>query len=425
MATINSTTTLDGDFQNVYADIDSVIPEQNLMQADVDFVPRDLQNGAYYVEGVILGNEHGATFAAPNSGGFPLKSSVAMTVGKAQIEGYQTLLRSQLDYESIARASSGGKGAFKAATELVVTSMKESVHKYVECDLFYGQSGLATTISSANAGATSTVVTCTAASWADGIWGGMEGQRLNFYNGASLISSNADAVFTITAINLDNYTITVSGTSTGITALDAATASGLTIYWDGQYGNSMAGLKKILTNTGTLFNISAANYNYWKGVEQTVGGQLTMQSVLAGFAKANSRGLAKKSILYVNPKAYKDLNAREAALRRYDSSYGSSKAKNGFGGIEYEVNGFSVTVKSHPIVKQGDAFAIDPSDVIRVGAAQPTFKLPLSGMSVGDSAAFFTPLTEYAAVELRCYTNQALFVRKPARAIYFSGIVNS
>lgn len=428
MAVTNTATTLDANFKDQYVGIEDVVPDFALLQKDIPFVSRDLESGGFYTEAVVLSGENGVTYADADEDAFDLEASIAMTVGKAQIKGSQHMLRSRLGVNAAARAASS-KQAFVQATSLVVENMKKSLHRFLEIDFLYGGSsaaagaGIGTTASSANVSATSTVVTLTAKSFAMGIWGGAKGSLLNFYNGASLISSGADAVFTVTAVDLNARTITVTGTATGITALDAATSGGLNIWRKNQYAKSMSGIRKINVNTGTIFNIDASTNEYWKSVEYDVGdSQLTMLKVLGGFAEANGRGLMEDANLYLNPITYKDMASRESALRRYSDK--ESKAKNGFGGIQYEINGFVVTVKSHPMVKQGDAFGLSPKQLIRIGATEPTFALPGMTNSMGQQA-FFQPINDVAGVEMRCYSNQAIFPKAPAQMVYFKNIVNS
>lgn len=428
MTVTNTAATMDANFKDQYGALDEVIPDFCQIQKDIDFVSRDLESGGYYTEAVVLAGENGVTYADADDDAFTLEDSIALTMGKAQIKGSQHVLRSRIGYNAAARAVTS-KQAFVQATQLVVENMKKSIHRFLEIDFLYGGSasaagaGIGTTASSANASATSTVVQLTTKSFAMGIWGGAKGSLLNFYNGATLISSGADAVFTVTAVSLDNRTITVSGSATGITALDAATSGGLNVWRKGQYAKSMSGIRKINVNSGTIFNIDAATNEYWKSVEYDVAdSQLTMLKVLAGFASANGRGLMEDANLYLNPITYKDLNSRESALRRYSDK--ESKAKNGFGGIQYEVNGFIVTVKSHPMVKEGDAFGLAPKQLIRIGATEPTFALPGLSGSKGEMA-FFQPVADAAAFEMRCYSNQAIFPKAPAQMVYFKNIVNS
>src|SRR5581483_4286645 len=139
--------------------------------------------------------------------------------------------------------------------------------------------GIGVTSSSANASSTSTVVTLTAASWATGIWAGMENCPLNFFkqSDSSLVSSGTDAVFTISSIDVDNRKLTLTGSAAGIAALDTAILAGAcdiffdTARTDATTFNEMVGINKIITNTGTLFNISASTYNLWKGNTYDVG----------------------------------------------------------------------------------------------------------------------------------------------------------
>src|SRR5690606_36099391 len=129
--------------------------------------------------------------------------------------------------------------------------------------------GLGVADSSVNTDTTHTVITMTAASWAPGIWAGSENAVIQVYKSAdnALVSSGADSYFTINSVSYANKTLTVSGTTTGIDALDTALASTATgyIHWKGAKGKEPVGLDKIISNSGELFGIDAAVYALWTG----------------------------------------------------------------------------------------------------------------------------------------------------------------
>jgi hypothetical protein len=188
-----------------------------------------------------------------------------------RLQGSAITHRDLLSYDAAAKAAKGGKQSFAEATGLVVKNLVKATSKFLELDLLYGGAtgvGVSVTDSSANINTTSTTLTLRLSSWAPAIFAGMEGAQVVFYREgtATLVSSGADSIFTIVSQNVTpasstvGGTLVVSGTTTGISALDTATASyKLAIYWNSSYGNQMSGLKKILTNTGNLFNISASH----------------------------------------------------------------------------------------------------------------------------------------------------------------------
>lgn len=416
---------LDGLFKEAYGDdVLNLAPDVAKFVKLIKFVGSDKENGEKYNQPCIVSSEHGVTYAAAGDGAFALKDSVAMTIKNAEIQGSQILLRTSISYDTAAKASNSKK-AFVKATELIVENMMESITKRLEIACLYGQSGLGKVLSSVNGSATTTVATLTAASWAAGIWSGMEGAKLTFYRSTStLISSGADSIFAITAVNVDNRTLTLTGTATGITALDAAivTYTGeVDIYFDGAYGKEMAGIDKQLTNTGSLFGISAADYSLWAPNQQTCSSaDATMGKILQGVAKSCNRGLNEAVDVFFNPVTWGRLNSDGAALRKLDQSYSKRKLENGSEAICFYGQNGEIRVQSHSIVKQGEGFCFPVKKAKRLGSQEISFKRP-----GGDGEKMFRELSDNAGYELRVYCDQAIFLEYPSRCVKFTDIVNS
>lgn len=414
---------LTGLFKEAYGpDVNNLIPESAKITKMVPFVQRDKETGNLYHQPVIVSNEHGVTYATVDAGAFALNTAISMQMKDAQISGAQILLRSSLSYDAASRASNNVK-AFMKATELMVQNMMESGTDRLETASLYGGSGLATCASSVNTNATTTVVQISTATWATGIWLGKETCKINFYNGSSLISSGADSIFTISSVDVANRKLTVTGTATGITALDAdlagAGAGVSKIFFNGAKGNEMSGLDTIITNTGTLFNVSAADYNLWKGNSYDAAGALTMGKILSGTSKAVQRGLNEKATVFMNPDTWTNVASDLAALRKFDGSYRREKGENGVESISFYHQNGELELVGWNKVKEGDAFIIPMKRVKRLGSTDFTFKTP------GREDEIFLHLADNAGYELRLYTDQAIFLETPARATKITGIVNS
>src|ERR1019366_6142344 len=158
------------------------------------------------------------------------------------VQGAQLVLRSILSYTAAARSVGGGAKAFEDATKFLVGNMLRSVARKLEIELFYGQVGIATVASAA-----ANVYTITTSEWAPGVWAGAENMPIDVYNGATFIGTTS-----VSSVDMTAQTVTV--------VADPGAAPGYTLYVGGSFGNEFAGVHKILTNTGTLFNISAAQY---------------------------------------------------------------------------------------------------------------------------------------------------------------------
>lgn len=420
MAQYNAPATLSGLFKEVYGDeVMNLVPEAAKLIRIVPFVSEDKEIGNKYHQPVILSHEQGFTYAAYDAGAFSLNDSIALTMQDAQVSSSQILLRTAISYDAAARASKSKK-AFQKATQLIVENMIESMSKRVEIANLYGAIGLGKVSSSANASATSTVFTMTTATWATGIWAGMEGAKLDIYNAAS--KQNANAALVVSAVDSANRTVTVTGNSTDIGNIDTAIGSNpgvLDLYFYGAYGNEMAGLDKIITNSGTLFNISAASYALWKGNSYAASGALTMGKLLSAVGKAVDRGLNEDCTALMNPATWANIMSDLSALRRYDGSYDKNKAENGVQKLAFYSQNGKIDIVSHNIIKEGECLIFPQKKAKRIGAQDMSFKTP------GREDEIFLQLASNAGFELRNYTDQAFFLETPARAVKIAGIVNN
>lgn len=414
------TGTLTGLYYEAYADeIQDLVPDCACLTERIKFVSRAQETGNFYNVPVILSQEQGVTYAAPDDSDASVEDPIGLTMGNAKIQGCDLLVATRLGYQEAARAASDVK-AFKQLTKLKVQNSMESIYKRLEISLLYGQVGLATTSGSVNASGTTTTVTFTAATFAAGMWAGLKNAKFNFYtSGGSLISSGADSVFTATTINIGNKTVLFTGTATGITALDAATAAGALAYFKNSKTADAAGIDKIITNTGSLFNIDAAVYELWKGNSVTQTGQLTMGKILKGLSQPISLGLNKKVIGLVNPNTWTDLASDLAAQRMYDGSYSKQKAENGSETIWYYGANGAIEIVPNILVKPADAFFFNEDNLERTGAQDVSWVTP------GRSDQIFLQRPDKLQYEMRVYSNQAPIFYAPAQTLKISGFTNS
>ena len=430
----NYLTTLDGLFKRVYADkLETLIPSWAILQRDIAF-SESARTGEDFMQPVVVQGEHGVTYAAGGAGAFAIMAPLAGQIKKAIVTGYQHVIRSSVDYET-AFSGTGGERAFKGATAAVVESMWGSIAKRVELDLLYGQdpTGLGTIASLAGS---DTIITFTDATWAPGIWAGMEGALINCW--ATTMSGHratagASHSTNITAVDLDAKSITV-GTAFASTvvgdvitiAASSGTGTDALIAADGPTSwKQMAGANKIITNTGTLFGISASTYNLWKGISHSAGStDLSFGTIQDAIAKITSKGADSDINVYISPKTWANLMNDQAALRRFDSSANTAKVVVGAQAIEFWGQLGKISIKAHPFIKEGEAFGMSPKLWKRIGATDVTFtRPPMSG--AGQQGQFFREMVDQAGFELRAYSHQALFTHAPAKSFKITNIVNS
>jgi hypothetical protein len=415
---VNTLATLNGLYKKVYdGKLENLIPDGVKLLNAIKFVRKEKRPGADYNQSVILGMEHGVSFAAPDEGAFALNPAIAGTVKQANIKGYQMVLRSAMAFDTMFAADSAGERAFEEATKYIFQAMMDSISKKLEIRLLYGQSGLAKIDS-----ASGNVITIEASEWAPGIWGGSENMRVSFVkeSDGSLLTGDAKIV----EVDFDAKTIKVDALPSAVTT-ELAASGVVSIYEYGSKGKEMAGIHKIISNSGELFGISAASYSLWKGnshsCQEVVGGSsadapLTFNKLAKGLAKPVAKGLQSEVTVYVSPSSWADLMTEQAGSRRFDVSYKSGTTQNGSEALEFFSQNGKMTIVASIFVKQGYAYAINHEQFLRVGSSDLTFKNPLS------KDDFFHLLENNAGVGIRCYTNQALFCTKIGHQLMFTGI---
>jgi hypothetical protein len=411
MAVANTPEQMVGDFKNLYKDsgLINAIPSWAIIQDRFQFEEAEAGLGQYYVFGVVLQKEQGFTYApssGSSSGVQTLNASVAGYIGQAQVEGFAIYLRSRLSYDAAAKASRAGKKAFAQAYGAVLKNMKESHQYRLELSLLYGRDGLGI-VDANNTG----VLSLTAASWATGIWAsGMKGAILEAFTTTAASATQHNGDLTISAISVANKTVTVTGTSAAVVQNDilyfkgARTTTGY---------NECAGLYRILTNTGTLFNIDAASYELWQSQSYAVSGNLSLTAIMNGAALGMSFGL-EKAILLCAPEKFAQLASDEAALRRYVQD--TPKTKRGVKGISFMMGSVDVEILPHPLVKQGSAMMLAEESIHRVGAVDVTFSLP------GSNDPMQVHVTDSTAIELRSMSDQGIYSDTPAQCVLLTGI---
>lgn len=409
MANANNTvSTLNGHFKEVYAPrIEDLIPEGVKLYNMIEFVGAKKQLGNFYHQPVILGLEHGFTYTGATGDVVDLNSAIASANEDAQVRGHGLVLRSRISYEAASRSLSS-EGAFISETKLLVENMLKSTVRRLEIQMMYGQSGLGKVESVA-----ANVIDIEPEEWAPGIWTGAENMAVDIYSSAGVLRGTA----TVTLVNMDDKKITVAAVPAGVVASDV-------IYHKGAYGKEFAGLHKIITNTGTLFNISAASYSLWKGNTVEVGSDfagaeavLSFAKVEEGIARATEKGLADEDVIVLcNPRSWKNLLTEQDAKRRYDSSFSGGKSINGSKNIEFYGPNGMIEIVSSIYCKEGFAYIIAKKEFMRIGSSDVVFSRP------GMDGNFFRELDNANGYELRCYCDQALFTSRPGTTVLLTFI---
>ena len=392
-------------FKEVYADrVKELVPDGVKVLNLIDFMAKDKQPGNFYHQPVVLGLEHGITFASSDEDAFNLRPAISGVIKDAIIRGNSALLRGLIGINAVSR-SQGSKQAFMDATKYVVGNMLRSMTKKIETEMLYGQIGYATV--SAVAGP---LITITTAEWAPGIWAGSEKMPLEFRDPTGAVSRGESKVLTA---DMTGQTVTLTSALPAVIAGDV-------IWHAGAYGNEFPGIHYILSQTsGSLFGIEVGSYSVFEGNVYPVAGALSFSKVISAAARPVEKGQEGRLLCLVNPRTWANLNNDQAALRLYDSSYSSEKSKNGSRSLVFYSQNGEIEIQPSIYIKQGYAYMIDLSEWARVGSSDITFKRP------GQSEQFFKDSENAAAYELRLYTDQALFCAAPGKNVILTGIVNT
>jgi hypothetical protein len=428
MAAADTLSTLNGLVKNRYADsVVNVVPNFAKILKMTKFSKKD-RLGNTYNQPVILSNEQGITFGNSNSTlPLALNNSVAMTMQNASLSSMFFALRGQIGVDAIIRTSSKDQ-AIEDALELLVTNMVESMAEYIESELLYGSVGLGSTGTAAFTANTATTETVTVQDFAPGLWAGKEGAQIQFYNGVTLISTGADSVFTITVVTYSatspaSSTIKVTGTSTGCTALNTASGTNLTIFWNGAFGVEFPGIAAVASNSGTLYGVSGAAYSLWNGTTFSCNSApLTFGKLQEAIAVAVSKGLNEKAHVLVSPITWANLLNDQAGLRRYTGS-DEAKFKNGAEELEYSSSNGPLVIVPHAMIKPTEAYIVPDLEKRwkRIGSVELAFN-----PGVEDPEKYFVMLQNSLGYETRLVSDTSLFLETaPARCVYLNNITNT
>lgn len=372
--------------------------------------------GRKYLAPVVLSFELGFTFG--DGSAFAYNDDVAGIYEEIEVDPNPVVLKSRISIEAADRMANSSKSMISHVA-LRAGQMKTSLLKMAEIEMLHGRTGIGaistSTITTESGANDSSALVFTDATWAPGIFSGMEGALLEVRStGGTKRNSTGD--LTLVSVNFDSKSITVRGADADIAAI-AATDN---VFFKGAYSNGQYGIKYQLDTSGSVFGIDSSVYALWKAQEHTVSGVLTMAEILKGRAKAVARaGLDEDCVLLVSPTTYENINSDMAALRELDGSYSSKENENGSKGLKFHAQGGSVRLIAHPMMMEGDAFMFPEKALKRIGSTDVTFK-----SAVGSEEAW-QHLEAYHAYQLSGRYSFQVLISQPAKCVLFKSIVNA
>lgn len=420
--------------------LQDVRPDFTVLMSTVPFVGGAEKAGSELVWPVVTSREHGFTALGQDGLNVDLAAATKARVARAKVVSYPFMGRTQVDNVAVSRAKQGPQ-AFVNALEYKISNLQESFVILNEQELLYGQAGLGKLTAGSNikaatskaglaaaVAAASKAVAPGADDWvqiiideaefADHIWIGSEDMELQ-------VSSTAN-VATGVKLRVDEYDIE---TRTLICEVIAAgtLASGELLHRNGFLGNTGPGLQTIFSQTsGTLLGIAQAGNPLWRVAQYNASGALSFEKVAEAVARAVGRGLAEKITLHVHPLVFASLMPDFNTLKATGSDYKSrifttssevKKLEHGVYGITFIVGSVEVVLVANPFIKIGHAFGVADGELMRCGSSDITYKIPGE-----QEEKYFHRLDNIAGLELRVFSDQALFSVSLNKHLHISGI---
>lgn len=434
----NSNATLVGLLKEVYArKISEAWPEIAKLQERIKF-DTSKSTGLAYNFPVDLAFEHGITHAAAGAvvrgAGYLPPSAGQMENGRTA--GVQFNGRSSVSYQAVAASTAAGgredqKKAFASATSTVVKRLEGSLAKRLEIQLLHGGRGLGRISANPATGATRAIVV-SAATWSAGIFAGTSGAAgVGTWRGATLnfvdpstglvtttgTTANGDPI-SVVSVDVPTRTVTVAVPN----ATDQSDNwNGLDIYWEtARPATEMLGLHAlgaVTAASGTVMNISAANYDLWQGNQYNAAGAISFSKLMQASALIANFGGSGDCTAVVSPGQFETINTDLAALRQFDVSYKKNRAESGVQSVTFYGQTGALEVLPHLYQKGGEAVLFMGENCSRIGSQDLEF---VTGGANGPQLLFND--SDANAYEMRMFSEQALVSDKLRNICLITGI---
>ena len=429
-------------FKEVYASkVETLVPEGINLLNDIPF-SKAAKLGDKYVFPIMTKGETGFTINN-SSDAFDLVAPEPARYARAVVDSYNVVLQSAISYEQAAKALAN-KETVEIGTARTLAEMKKAMMRRVESMCFYGGEvpsfvgrhsaqvrddtdsrvhlgldnhnvDIATTATTAKITSTKSLLSGRAT--ASDIVGATVVIRASGPLGRTGITANALVLSFVvksltdsdTSMEFDpsaDTTTTFNDADVKLTRNDyiSVEESSASLALVGLEG--FDGINKQLTQqSGTRFGVNVSNFLYQKGNLYDVAGKLTVEKILNAAELAVTNGLEGRCRLYISHRAFVDLSDE------LDKNYRMSDKFM----IPYQAGILEVVPSIY--VRGDDGFLLKPGNVKRVGAQDISFEDP-----VKQQSGPFHRMQNKAGVLMRCQTNQAIVVEKPAQCVKLYGI---
>jgi hypothetical protein len=428
------------DFTDRYAPYLNPQPEVNSFREFARFVPAAQRSGRQFRGPMQSSISHGVTIDIT---GTAYALNAARPAGEQEyiLDGPDLLVRETFPYSAALKASNGvskdgQSAAYWEPMDKVMMTMMRGIDHYTEIAMMFGPGSGATILSdigelAANPQPTGALnwnagplIALTALSWAPGIWNN-SGDGGNVAGGMLIDVMNSAGTATV-ATNIPVQSIgdpalcriqlKAGGTGASLPV------AGQRIIPAGWFGKGCAGVQGWLQNTGTLANINAATNWFWRARQFSAGNaKMTRAKVLQICAKLFPNGAKNGLVSFCNAHTFADLAEETSTPAQSGGQWfenGAETRIQGAANLQYISPVGKVEVRVHEYMKQGFQFFLEPGSTVRIGAADTTIR------GSNGSEGFFLELPNNAGSEMRVTSQQAPFMKFPARSALAFNIVS-
>jgi len=397
------------------------------LQRDFPFDSGGLPGKAWN-EAILMTDEQGVVYSAAGTDA-TLPTPIAMKMERARFVGNKIEMVSAVSLEAALRGDSNDQ----TMARTVITaqnSMRDTHLMRKEWNLLNGGRSVAEVLSVANgSAATEKLVTFTVNSWIPTLWTRAVNATFDIYDATSEAlsgsatkrnTSSATAVYTCTKVDFDTRTVTFTAPNSsdwsGVIANDR-------LWWSTSYRNETLGMMGIAADTsGSIFltppegSTTVPVYGIWKGITKDLAGDpLTMNVISDYCAEVADRSDKDNNLtLRVGPRQYHGLAIELAASRYYDGSW-KKNITNGFESIEFYTPNGTIRIKSHRLMRWGEALLTDDSTYSRRGVTEMENTFP------DGSGGFklYRLRDTKNQLEFRTYSQDGMFCNRPNRSVIF------
>lgn len=422
------------------------------VSADLTFtklIPYDKSRevGSDYVEAVHLNSEVGYSIIGNTTEVTSISPAGAGAVKQATVSPCITVLRSVIPWGMISR-SERSEGAFVSIMKHIVKNHVLSHKRIIEVLKYVGQdsarlmgrvsyatatyrtvslttgagtfatNGFGSSITFATGGinAASKYILLQPGDNAAGFWQGMNGLRIKQVDSSLAVINSGK----LTGYDAYNGILQVDFTPTAASAVGSHM-----LCLDGQESAlELVGIRKILTNTGSLFGISASTYPLWRANQKDLGSTTTSKLTLAKLTSfvadiSNASGASGSFDVVVNNRTLATLTSDENALRSYDSSYSPEKYKNGARSLEFVFGDIVLKIQGSRYIFEGDAVLLNNVEDSWTCSGSSDVTMELPGLPLGKLSGNLHEQTGYA---FHTFADTYVVCREPAKQGIITGI---